>query len=167
MLVYPPKTLPQNIWYQETAFIIQFHLTLSFLPLHLPPPPSPRPQTLISFDIREQQRQLSRQICYQPSFCHSKKLYKPPESKTDCVWRAGYSFCAGPSWTLSSKRGGSFYKQGSRFAVKISRLLKINALKLGCYILLWIFKRLRGFQECWQCLNSAFLLKPRAVQHSL
>lgn len=56
-----------------------FNLSPSFLLLHLHS--SPSPQALISFGIREQQRQLSRTMCYETNFCNSVKLYKLPEEK--------------------------------------------------------------------------------------
>lgn len=57
--------------------------------------------------ISEDTGELSRQIWYQPNFCCSKKLFKPPESKTDCAWGAGCRFRIGappPSWTLAPRR---------------------------------------------------------------
>lgn len=65
--------IPRNV-----ALIVHFHLT-HLLPLStsifLLPPPNPH------FYWYQRTQETSRQVWYQPNFCRSKKLYKPPESK--------------------------------------------------------------------------------------
>lgn len=91
--------IPRNV-----ALIVHFHLT-HLLPLStsifLLPPPNPH------FYWYQRTQETSRQVWYQPNFCRSKKLYKPPESKT--VWRVDCSFPTGlpiPLWTLVPRRVG-------------------------------------------------------------
>lgn len=66
--------IPRNV-----VLIVHFHLT-HLLPLStsifLLPPPNAR------FFWYQRTQETSGQVWYQPNFCHSKKLYKPPESRT-------------------------------------------------------------------------------------